>query len=129
MAKILIVDDSSLSRRILRNILEPAGHEVVEAVDGLTALECYALERPTLVLLDLMMAGMGGFDVLAQLGHLDSDARVIIATADIQDMTRAQALGAGALAVVTKPFQPAQVLGAVATALAARNPERSEPCS
>ena len=53
--KILIVDDSALSRRTLRRILESAGYEAVEADDGMAALEMYFLEKPGLVLLDLVM--------------------------------------------------------------------------
>ena len=65
--KVLIVDDSALSRRTLRRILESAGYEVVEADDGMTALEVYFLEKPNLVLLDLVMKGMYGLDVLVKL--------------------------------------------------------------
>ena len=76
--KILIVDDSALSRRTLRRILESAGYEAVEADDGMTALEMYFLEKPGLVLLDLVMKGMYGLDVLVKLREMDQDARVIV---------------------------------------------------
>ena len=55
MARILIVDDSALSRRMLRRILEGAGHEVIEAEDGMVAIEKYFLNKPDVVLLDLIM--------------------------------------------------------------------------
>ena len=57
-AKILLVDDSGLARRSTRRILEGAGYTVVEAEDGHSALEQFAVERPDLVLLDLLMKGM-----------------------------------------------------------------------
>jgi two-component system chemotaxis response regulator CheY len=113
MAKILIVDDSATSRRMMRRILEGAGHEVLEADDGLLALERYALEQPGLVVLDLTMRGMHGLDVLARLRELDAGARVIVATADIQRPTRDLVAQGGAMAFLTKPFEEALVLSAV----------------
>lgn len=115
--KVLIVDDSALARRNLRQILEPAGYTVVEADDGLVALELYFLEKPDVVLLDLVMKGMYGLDVLTKLREMDSGARVIVASADIQTSTRAMAEEAGAQAFITKPFGTDNVLGAVNSAL------------
>jgi len=116
--KILIVDDSSLSRRTLRRILESAGYEVVEAEDGMTALEVYFLEKPTLVLLDLVMKGMYGLDVLVKLREMDPKALVVVASADIQSSTRKLVDEAGARAFINKPFLSEQVIAAVETALA-----------
>ena len=116
--KILIVDDSALSRRTLRRILETGGYEVVEADDGMTALEVYFLEKPSLVLLDLVMKGMYGLDVLVKLREMDSKAMVVVASADIQSSTRKLVDEAGALAFINKPFISEQVLAAVETALA-----------
>jgi two-component system chemotaxis response regulator CheY len=115
---ILIVDDSALSRRTLRRILEAAGYEVVEAEDGMTALEVYFLEKPRLVLLDLVMKGMYGLDVLVKLREMDPNALVVVASADIQSSTRKLVDEAGALAFIHKPFISEQVLAAVETALA-----------
>jgi two-component system chemotaxis response regulator CheY len=117
MAKILIVDDSGLSRRTLRKILEPGGHEITEAEDGDSALEQYFLNKPDLVLLDLVMKGMYGIDVLARIKEMDADARVIVASADIQSSTRAMVKEAGACGFITKPFIPEQVMEAVNSAL------------
>ncbi len=116
--KILIVDDSALSRRTLRRILESAGYEVVEADDGMTALELYFLEKPTLVLLDLVMKGMYGIDVLVKLREMDPKALVVVASADIQSSTRKLVDEAGALAFINKPFVSEQVITAVEAALA-----------
>jgi two-component system chemotaxis response regulator CheY len=115
--KILIVDDSALSRRTLRRILETRGYEVVEADDGMTALEIYFLERPILVLLDLVMKGMYGLDVLVKLREMDPKAMVVVASADIQSSTRKMVDEAGALGFINKPFVSEQVLAAVETAL------------
>lgn len=121
MAHILIVDDSNLSRRVLRDILQAAGHRVSEAADGIAALERYYLERPDLVLLDLTMPGMHGFDVLKQLRTMDPTARVVVATADIQESSRTMAAAAGACGFICKPFKSEQVLDAVEEALEERS--------
>ena len=115
--KILIVDDSSLSRRTLRRILESAEYEVVEANDGMAALEVYFLEKPSLVLLDLVMKGMYGLDVLVKLREMDQQARVVVASADIQSSTRKMVDEAGALGFINKPFIAEQVIAAVEAAL------------
>lgn len=116
--KILIVDDSSLSRRTLRRILESAEYEVVEADDGMAALEVYFLEKPSLVLLDLVMKGMYGLDVLVKLREMDQQARVVVASADIQSSTRKMVDEAGAFGFINKPFVAEQVIAAVQAALA-----------
>lgn len=115
--KVLIVDDSSLSRRTLRRILESAEYEIVEADDGMVALEVYFLEKPSLVLLDLVMKGMYGLDVLVKLREMDQQARVVVASADIQSSTRKMVDDAGALGFINKPFVPEQVIAAVEAAL------------
>lgn len=116
--KILIVDDSALSRRTLRRILESSGYEVAEADDGMAALELYFLEKPNLVLLDLVMKGMYGLDVLVKLREMDPQALVVVASADIQSSTRKMVDEAGALAFINKPFVSEQVIAAVEAALA-----------
>jgi two-component system chemotaxis response regulator CheY len=113
----MIVDDSGMSRRTLRSILEPDGYEIVEADDGMTALELYFVAKPDLVLLDLVMKGMYGLDVLAKLREMNKDARVIVASADIQSFTRTLVEEAGAKAFVTKPFVPEEIRTAVQAAL------------
>jgi two-component system chemotaxis response regulator CheY len=108
--KILVVDDSAMSRRSLKRMLESAAYSVIEAADGMSALEQYYLERPDLVLLDMLMKGMYGLDVLTKLREMDPDARVVVVTADIQNSTRKMAEEAGALAFINKPFVPDVVL-------------------
>ena len=117
MAKILIVDDSGMARRMLRGTLEPQGHQVVEAPDGAAALERYFLEKPDLVFLDLTMAEMHGLDVLVKLREMDPQARVIVATADIQRSSQEMALARGASFFLNKPFSKQAILSAVESAL------------
>ena len=116
-SKILIVDDSSMSRRIVRGLLESAGHEVVEASDGMDALERYSLEKPDLVLLDLLMQGMYGVEVLQKLRTIDSQARVIVVSADIQESTRELAQQAGSRGFAAKPIQKEELLRLVSSVL------------
>jgi two-component system chemotaxis response regulator CheY len=116
-AKILVVDDSGLARRMLRQMLEEMGHSVEEATDGATALERYYINRHDLVLLDMVMNGMYGLEVLAKIRELNPEVRVIVATADIQTSTRTQVRDAGASAFLTKPFNRQELSGVVSTVL------------
>src|ERR1044071_3458486 len=115
--KIVIVGDSSLARRPLRRILGHAEYYIPEADDGMSALEIYFLEKPSLVLLDLVMKGMYGLDVLVNLREMDQQARVVVASADIQSSTRKMVDEAGALGFINKPFVTEQVVAAVKAAL------------
>ena len=117
-AKVLVVDDSALARRNLKQILEPAGYEVVEAPDGLVALEQYFLQKPDVVLLDLVMHGMYGLEVLKKLRELDPTARVLIVSADVQSSSQELGAEAGAKGFVNKPFDRDQILGALHAAVA-----------
>ena len=95
---------------MMRRIIESAGHDVVEADDGAAGIEKYFLENPDAVFLDLTMKDMYGLDVLAKLRELDSKARIVIASADIQDMTRTMVTQAGADGFINKPLTPEKVL-------------------
>jgi two-component system chemotaxis response regulator CheY len=117
MAKILVVDDSGMSRRTLRKILEPAGHEIIEAEEGMVALERYTLDKPDLVLLDLTMTGMYGIDVLKKLREMDPQASVIVASADIQRSTLEMVEAGGASAFINKPFTSDKVRSTVESVL------------
>jgi len=117
MAKVLIVDDSAMSRRILKDILASDGHDVIEAQDGLTALETYFLQKPEVVMLDLIMKEMYGIEVLKKIRELDRNARVIVASADIQTSTQQLAQDEGAVAFISKPFVREKVLGTIRSAL------------
>jgi two-component system, chemotaxis family, chemotaxis protein CheY len=124
MAKVLVVDDSSLSRRILRRILEEAGYTVTEATDGMIALEQYAVNKPDVVLLDVTMTEMNGLEVLRQLRAMDAAARVVMATADVQSSTRTLAEADGAVGFVLKPFTTESILHIVNTTLAGQGTGR-----
>ncbi|MCX7966631.1 MAG: response regulator [Syntrophorhabdaceae bacterium] len=111
--KILIIDDSALARRVLKNILLEAGYEVIEAEDGITGIEKYFLEKPDAVFLDLTMEGLKGIEVLKKIRQMDKNSIIIVATADIQTATREEVIKEGARGFVNKPFSPEKVLEAL----------------
>lgn len=104
MKKILIIDDSNFSRKILRKILEKLNYQVTEASDGMTALESFTMQHPDIVLLDLNMTGMKGLDVLSKLIEINPNAKIVIASADIQESTQQMAMEIGASGYIFKPF-------------------------
>jgi two-component system chemotaxis response regulator CheY len=114
--KVLLVDDSGLARRSTRRILEGAGYEVVEAEDGIAAIERYFVEKPDVVMLDLVMKGMYGLEVLSKLREMDPDARVVVLSADIQTSSRELVQAAGAAGFLSKPADTRQMLDMVARA-------------
>lgn len=102
-ARVLVVDDSALARRSSRRILENAGYEVVEADDGMSALEQYFVQKPAVVILDLVMKGMYGLDVLAKLREMDPEVRVVVVSADVQTSSRELVELGGGVGFLTKP--------------------------
>jgi two-component system, chemotaxis family, chemotaxis protein CheY len=117
-AKILVVDDSGLARRLVKQYVEELGHTVEEAIDGTQALERYVLNRHDAVILDMVMHGMYGVEVLTKLRELNPDLRVIVLTADIQKSTRDQVKAAGAAAMINKPVKREELVSVLNTVLA-----------
>jgi two-component system chemotaxis response regulator CheY len=111
--KVLIVDDSALARRTLRQILEELGHPVEEASDGAQALERFYISKPELVILDMVMSGMYGLEVLTKIREMDKEARIIVSTADIQTSTAEQVKAAGAKAILNKPVNRQQLAATI----------------
>jgi two-component system, chemotaxis family, chemotaxis protein CheY len=118
--KVLVVDDSGLARRSTRRALESAGYDVVEAEDGLSALERYFVEKPSVVLLDLVMKGMYGLEVLAKLKEMDPKACIVVVTADIQNTSRELSSAGGASGFLNKPAKPEEIVAAVRHAVGER---------
>ena len=121
-AKVLLVDDSGLARRSTRRLLEQAGYEVVEAEDGLSALERFAVEKPDVVLLDLVMKGMYGLDVLSKLREMDPQVKVIVVSADVQTSSRQMVQDGGAAGFINKPANPDQIVQMVEQVLKGTSP-------
>ena len=103
-ARVLVVDDELEMRKMVSEHLQEKGYDVVEAADGEEALARMPEYRPNIVLLDLMMAGIGGMETLRRVKAMAPETCVIMVTA-IEEIESAQtALGRGASDYVTKPF-------------------------
>ena len=118
MASIMIVDDSNYTRRTHRRILESVGHTVLEASSGMAAIESYFVNQPDLVLLDLTMEDMSGLEVLRQLRGLQTGARVIVVSADVQRSTSQIVTDSGAMRFLGKPVTAEGLLETVRDVLA-----------
>ncbi len=106
-APILVVDDNEDNRTLVRDALASEGYEILEAASGPAALELLERHRPALVLLDLMMPGMDGFEVLKRLrARWMQQLPVMVLTAMSESESQAVAFEIGADDYVTKPFNP-----------------------
>ncbi len=112
--RILIVDDASFMRITLERILSSAGYEVVgHAANGIEAVEAYKKHSPDLVTMDMTMPEMDGVQAVKEIRELDPQARVIMVSAMGQEFVMKEAIAAGALDFIVKPFKPDKVLEAV----------------
>jgi two-component system phosphate regulon response regulator PhoB len=122
--RILVVDDDPATRGLLREFLTMEGYAVAEATDGAAALAQLAGGRPDLVLLDIMMPGQDGLDVLTALRRTN-DVPVILLTAKDDEVNRVVGLRLGADDYVVKPFSPAELAARISTVL--RRTDRPRP--
>jgi len=111
--RILAVDDDPDLLLLLRSALQGDGHQTLVAADGRVALDLIGEEEPDLILLDLMMPVLDGWDVLRSLSTRPSPPRVIVLSAKAADEDIARAYELGAADYVVKPFDPARLLGTV----------------
>lgn len=116
---ILIADDDGFVRITLKDVLAGRGYRFREARDGSEALLSCAEERPALVLLDLMMPNKSGMEALTELRQLHPGLRVLVMSSMDADSVVEQALTAGAVGFLAKPFHPLELVGAVEQALVA----------
>lgn len=108
IASILVVDDSKSSRKVNVALLrELVGSEVtcLEASGGEQALQILASQHVDLVLLDLTMPGVSGFDVLAEMRRQNLNSRVIVVSADIQRLAKEKVAALGATGFIDKPIR------------------------
>ena len=103
--KVLVVDDNVMTRSMIKDLLTEMGHLVVgEAGDGDEAARLFKELRPELVLLDLIMPGRNGLDVLPELRAADPAAKIVMVTAVQQDTINKELLEKGASGILHKPF-------------------------
>jgi DNA-binding response OmpR family regulator len=111
-APILIADDDADVRGLIAGLLERAGHRVVTATDGREALRLLHARRPKLVVLDVSMPGMDGWQALERIREI-SDVPVVMLTASGEELDRVRGLRGGADDYVTKPFGRQELLARV----------------
>jgi DNA-binding response OmpR family regulator len=116
MRQVLVVDDEPHIRTVLRGYLEAEGFAVSEAADGEAAVRQVRQHPPDLVLLDVMLPGIDGLEVLRQVRKF-SDVYVILVTARSEEIDKLVGLGVGADDYVTKPFSPREVAARVKAVL------------
>ena len=111
MSIVLVCDDEQVLRALVRATLDEAGHEVVEARDGDEALAQARAHGPAVILLDMMMPGRSGIDVLAELRRDAAlcETPVVMLSARTQLSDRETALAAGADRYMPKPFSPLEL--------------------
>lgn len=113
---ILVVDDEPQIRRVLRTTLSSQGYTVVEARSGEEAFDRIRLERPDLILLDVNLPGISGFDTCREIRHT-ADVPIIMLTVRNSERDKVQALDAGADDYVVKPFGAEELLARIRAAL------------
>lgn len=130
MPRILVVDDEPSILKLVSAYLEPEGYQVHTAADGSAGLMAARAFKPDLIILDVMLPGMDGVELLTRLRR-ESDAYVIMLTARTEETDKIIGLSVGADDYVTKPFSPRELVARVKAALrrlqagAGSGPERS----
>jgi DNA-binding response OmpR family regulator len=116
VTSILVVDDDADIRTLVAELLQRAGHGVIQAPDGESGLRLFYAQQPDLVLLDVSMPGLDGWEVLTRIREL-SDVPVLMLTARAGELEKVRGLRGGADDYVTKPFGRQELLARVDAAL------------
>lgn len=115
MSKVLVVDDLPSELELICRILQDAGIDVIRASDGEQAIACIQAQPPDLVILDVVMPRMNGFEVVRELRDNERTQHlpIVFCTQKSTEIDKAWATDLGADAYVTKPFDPQQFLDIV----------------
>ena len=116
MTKILVIDDEPSIVKLVAAYLKPEGYQVLTATDGPSGLKAARTFKPDLVILDIMLPGMDGIELLSRLRR-ESDVYVILLTAKTEETDKIVGLSVGADDYVTKPFSPRELTARVKAAL------------
>jgi DNA-binding response OmpR family regulator len=108
---VLVVDDDEMVRRLVRTVLEADDYTVIDARDGDEALRMLDIERPRVVVLDVMMPGLDGVEVCRKIDH--EQVKVVMLTARDDPMLEQACMEAGADAFLTKPFSSIRLLDVI----------------
>lgn len=116
MAKILVIDDEPSIVKLVTAYLRPEGYEIHTASDGIAGLKAARFYKPDLVVLDIMLPGMDGIELLSQLRR-ESNVYVILLTARTEETDKIVGLSIGADDYLTKPFSPRELVARIKAAL------------
>ncbi len=125
--RVLIAEDDANLRQGLIDLLEGEGYEVFPAGDGQEALACFREEAPDLVLLDIMMPELSGYDVCREIRKKDSRTPIIMLTAKGEEIDKVVGLELGADDYVTKPFGLHELRARIAAVLRRSRNQQQEP--
>ncbi len=117
VSKVMVVDDAPVDLQNLKNILEGAGYQVVTATNGLEAFQQAKSQRPDVILMDVVMEGMDGFEACRNITS-DGDTRCIpvyFVTSKNQRADRVWGELQGGRGLISKPYTPEQIIEAVAS--------------
>ena len=110
MSKIMIVDDSSLIRAVLKNFVRSEDREIIEATDGKEAIEKYQAEKPDLTFMDILMPnGMDGLSAVREIKKINSQAKVVMVTSVKEDKELQEATELGVKDYINKPFSKEEI--------------------
>ena len=112
MATVLIADDNPQLLNILKNAAQKEGYDTVLAEDGQAALDVFYAQRPQMILLDVMMPKLDGFQVCREIRR-ESDVPIIMITARGEDFEKIMGLEIGADDYIVKPFSPGEVMARI----------------
>ena len=116
MVRILVIDDSDLVRQLLRDMLGEAGYEVEEAPDGATGLELYRKNPADLIITDLLMPGMDGFEVFRKIKNVHPAVRVIMLSGHMDHSAVMKGEAMGVAKYILKPCEFSVLLEAIRNA-------------
>ena len=125
--RILVAEDDEDIRVLVERIFAHVGVAVSSVADGAAALRGLADQPPDCLVVDLRMPDVDGMDVLSELARSGSTVPVVLLTASVEPEVEVQALAAGAVAVVRKPFQTKVLVSVVARAIRGAQPDRELP--
>ena len=131
MARILIVDDSPSQLAGIRRIVEKLGHDTLTAEDGQAGVDVASRELPDLILMDVVMPNLNGFQATRSISrnHSTSHIPVILVTTKDQETDRMWGMRQGARGYLTKPFSEKELSAAIADTLPPGNGDSATPAA
>lgn len=116
--KVMVTDDSAFMRNIVKNVLTQSNiTEIIEAENGQMAVEKYKAEKPDLCFMDIMMPIKTGLEALKEIREFDDGAKIIMCTSVGQEKIVQEAVEAGAIDFIIKPFKPEDIKEALSTVM------------